>query len=205
MGAFLESIVFWVVETVGELGYPGIFVMMFVESSFVPFPSEIVMVPAGYLVSQGSMDPALATATGLAGSLGGAFLNYALAVYLGRPLLERIGRYFLLQPRHFEHAERYFERHGEVTTFVGRLIPVIRQLISIPAGLARMRLARFGLYTGLGAGIWCAVLVAIGYVAGESEELWRPLLREVTGWMLVGLLGLVAAYIYLNRRWRRST
>ncbi len=199
----LEVVVDWIVARVQEWGYGGIFAMMFVESSFVPFPSEVALIPAGYLASKGLMDPVLATAAGVAGSLGGAVLNYGLALWLGRPLLERVARYFGVGQGQFDNAERYFARHGEITTFAGRLVPGVRQLISIPAGLARMNIPRFALYTGLGAGLWSAILVAIGFVAGENEERWRPLFRDATVWLLLGGGLLVALYIYLHRQRER--
>ena len=202
MGSWLELAAGWIVARVRDWGYGGIFTMMFVESSFVPFPSEVALIPAGYLASKGHMDPVLATAVGVAGSLAGAMLNYALALWLGRPVLERVARYFLVGHAQFESAERYFDRHGEITTFLGRLVPGIRQLISIPAGVARMNLSRFALYTALGAGIWSAILVAIGFIAGESEEVWRPLVRNATVWLLVGGGLLIALYIYFQRRTR---
>lgn len=196
----LEVAIGWIVARVRDWGYGGIFAMMFVESSFVPFPSEVALIPAGYLASKGEMDPYLATLAGVAGSLGGAMLNYGLALWLGRPALERVARYFLVGAAQFESAERYFSRHGQITTFAGRLVPGIRQLISIPAGIARMNLPRFVLYTCLGAGLWSAILVAVGFAAGESEELWRPLFQRVTTWVLVGGALLVALYVYLHRR-----
>ncbi len=200
----LEVVVDWIVARVQEWGYSGIFAMMFVESSFVPFPSEVALIPAGYLASKGQMDPVLATAAGVAGSLGGAMLNYGLALWLGRPLLERVAGYFGVGQGQFDTAERYFARHGEITTFAGRLVPGVRQLISIPAGLARMNIPRFALYTGLGAGLWSAILVAIGFVAGENEERWRPLFRDATVWLLLGGGLLVALYIYHHRRRERQ-
>ncbi len=200
----LELVVDWVVARVQEWGYGGIFAMMFVESSFVPFPSEVALIPAGYLASKGQMDPVLAILAGLGGSLGGAILNYGLALWLGRPLLERVARYFGVGQGQFDRAERYFARHGEITTFAARLVPGVRQLISIPAGLARMNIPRFLLYTGLGAGLWSAILVAIGFVAGENEEQWRPLFRDATVWLLLGGGLLVALYFYLHRRRERQ-
>ena len=200
----LELVVDWVVARVQEWGYGGIFAMMFVESSFVPFPSEVALIPAGYLASKGLMDPVLATLAGLGGSLGGAILNYGLALWLGRPLLERVARYFGVGQGQFDSAERYFARHGEITTLAGRLVPGVRQLISIPAGLARMSIPRFVLYTGLGAGLWSAILVAIGFIAGENEEQWRPLFRDATVWLLLGGGLMVALYLYLHRRRERQ-
>jgi membrane protein DedA with SNARE-associated domain len=206
VGAWIEAAVDALVRLVNAWGYPGIFLMMLVESSFVPFPSEIALIPAGYLAQQGQMDPGLAVASGVAGSLGGALINYALAHWLGRAFiawLARFGHWFALGLHHLEASERYFASHGEITTFLGRLIPGIRQLISIPAGLARMNLARFLLYTGLGAGLWSTILVGIGFAAGHSEEVWRPLLREATLWVLLVVALLLAGYVYMHRRSER--
>ncbi|MFQ5696733.1 MAG: DedA family protein [Myxococcota bacterium] len=203
----LEAVVDLVVGWVRDWGYAGIFVMMLVESSFIPFPSEVALIPAGYLASRGEMNGALAVLAGVSGSLAGALVNYGLAVWLGRSFLEwlgRFGRMLALAPDSLAASERYFERHGEITTFVGRLIPGIRQLISIPAGLARMRLGRFVAYTALGAGLWSALLVVVGYLAGESEAIWRPMLRHATGWMLAAVAVGIAIYVWVSHRGRRS-
>lgn len=196
----LEAAVDWLVNTVHEWGYAGILVMMTIESSFVPFPSEVAMIPAGYLVAQGKMNAGLAVGAGLTGSLLGAFINYGLALWLGRAIIERIGHWFLIKSAQIDAAERYFDTHGEITTLLARLIPGVRQLISVPAGLARMNVARFGLYTGLGAGFWTAILVAVGYAAGASEDLWRPLLRNATLWVLGGGIVIAGLYIYWHRK-----
>ncbi len=166
----LEAVVTWLTDTIFRLGYPGITLLMAIESSFFPFPSEVVLPPAGYLAAQGRMNVWLALGAGLSGSLIGAFINYYLAVFLGRPLLHKYHRFLLMREASLDRAEQFFRRHGEISTFVGRLIPVIRQLISLPAGVARMRLDRFALYTSLGAGIWCAVLTFIGWEVGRHAE-----------------------------------
>ena len=151
-----------------------VFVFMAVESSFIPFPSEVVMVPAGFLAARGELAlaplPALAAAiaVGVLGSLAGAFANYYLALWLGRPFLERYGKYFFVKPEPLARACEVFNRYGAATTFVCRLVPVIRQLISIPAGISRMPVASFALFTGLGAGIWTAILSAVGFAIGRS-------------------------------------
>lgn len=206
MGEWLEFAVDWVVALVRDWGYAGIFAMMFVESSFVPFPSEVALIPAGYLASRGDMNALVATGCGVAGSLGGAFVNYGLALWLGRPVFERLERLLRRVPGggSLVSADRYFERHGEITTLIGRLIPGVRQLISIPAGLARMNAARFALYTTLGAGLWSATLVAVGYLAGEQEDLWRPMLREATVGLLAGAALLLGGYVWLHRRAARA-
>jgi membrane protein DedA with SNARE-associated domain len=148
---------------------------MAVESSFIPFPSEVVMIPAGFLAARGEFtfgDPALsmaaAIAAGVAGSLLGAYVNYFLALWLGRPFLEKYGKYFFLKKPALDRAIDIFNRYGAMTTFVCRMIPAIRQLISIPAGISRMPFWSFTLFTALGAGIWTAVLAAAGYAIARS-------------------------------------
>ncbi|MDR1519412.1 MAG: DedA family protein, partial [Planctomycetota bacterium] len=158
LAAWVAVFSVWLAETVLALGYPGVLFLMAVESSLIPFPSELVMPPAGFLVYQGRMAWFPVILAGTAGSLLGALANYWLARRLGRPFLIRYGKYFFLSPRGLEKAERFFAAHGEITTLVGRLIPVVRQLISLPAGAARMRLYKFCLFTLLGSGLWVAVL-----------------------------------------------
>ncbi|MBI4583477.1 MAG: DedA family protein [Planctomycetes bacterium] len=190
--------------------------MMFLESSFFPFPSEIAMIPAGYLASQGRMDAALAFLAGLAGSLLGATFNYYVSLWVGLPLLRRYGKYFFFDERKLERCNRIFLRHGEITTFVCRLIPVVRQYISLPAGLARMNLFRFGLYTGLGAGIWVAILTAFGYWVGINlkdpntplaklwnklyYEYWKPNELKIYLVLAVPLALIIVLYAILQKR-----
>ena len=151
-----------------------VFVFMAVESSFIPFPSEVVMIPAGFLAARGELglSPALALsaaiAVGVLGSLAGAFANYGLALWLGKPFLEKYGKYFFVKPEPLARACEVFNKYGAATTFVCRLVPVIRQLISIPAGISKMPLGSFTLFTGLGAGIWTAILAFVGYGLGRS-------------------------------------
>ena len=152
-----------------------IFVFMAIESSFVPFPSEVVMIPAGFLAARGEMGVGsplvavwIAIAVGVLGSLAGAFINYYLALWVGKPFLEKYGKWFFLKPEALERACEVFNRYGAATTFVCRMVPAIRQLISIPAGIARMPLGSFTLFTGLGAGVWTAILAFVGYGLGKS-------------------------------------
>lgn len=196
----LNEIVQWVVTTVGDWGYTGIVVMMLLESSFFPFPSEVVMVPAGYLAQKGEMNFYIAIGMGILGSWLGALLNYYLAVFFGRPFLLKYGRYFFISEKKFTRVEDFFRRHGEIGTFTGRLIPVVRQYISFPAGLARMNLARFLFFTGLGAAIWVTILVCIGYIAGQNEKLIREHLHTATIWVVFACLILVGLYAFWYRR-----
>jgi len=188
------------VEMVDALGYAGVVLLMFLESSFVPFPSELVMPQAGYLASQGRMNAAIAVAMGVFGSWLGALLNYYLALRLGRAFFLKYGRYLLCPPPTFAKVEAFFQRHGEIGTFTGRLVPVVRQYISLPAGLARMNMARFLFFTGLGSGIWVTILTAIGYVAGRNQELIRQYTREWTIWLMVFCAVLLVAYTRMRRR-----
>ena len=163
---FINEIIHFIVDTVGSLGYVGIFLMMFLESSFFPFPSEVAMIPAGYLVYKGSMNMGWALLAGALGSLAGALFNYVLALYFGRAFLLRFGKYFFFTEKTMIKMEQFFTRHGEVSTFLGRLIPVVRQYISLPAGLAKMNLWKFSFYTTFGAFIWITILAIFGYYVG---------------------------------------
>ncbi|HKK01192.1 MAG TPA: DedA family protein [Desulfuromonadales bacterium] len=195
-----QQIVTWIVDTVGQWGYPGIVMLMFLESSFFPFPSEVVVAPAGYLASQGQMSLGMVIASGIAGSVFGALFNYWLAVRWGRPFFERYGRYFLVSSKTLDAADRFFARHGHISTLVGRLLPGIRQYISLPAGLARMNLALFTIFTALGAGIWVAVLALAGYFFGKNEQMLMSRVHDM-GLGLVGLcLVLVIGYLVFQRR-----
>ena len=213
----IEAAALWLTEIIFRLGYAGIILLMAVESSLIPFPSEVVMPPAGYLAAQGRMNAWIVLAAGLAGSILGALFNYVLAAKLGRPLLHRYGKYMLIKEASLDRAEEFFRRHGEISMFIGRLIPVIRQLISLPAGLARMRLDLFVAYTALGAGIWCAILTYIGWYVGRHasvlsslDELLRdPEVHRYAGQASLALIPLVvlvlAVYIWWHRRRVRAT
>ncbi|RUM62164.1 MAG: DedA family protein [Sulfurimonas sp.] len=186
----------WMVDTIFQFGYLGIFVLMAIESSFIPFPSEVVLIPAGYLASKGEMHLAMIFAMALLGSLVGAFINYFGAMLIGRKVLQRYGKYVLIKPEALDKMDRYFAKHGHISTFTGRLIPGIRQLISIPAGMARMDLKVFTFYTSLGAGLWAAVLITLGYLIGDNERLIKEYLTQITIVAVVGVTALLAFYFY---------
>ena len=196
----LENIISYLVELVADWGYVGIFLLMALESSFFPFPSEVVMIPAGYLVYTGQMNLYIAFAAGAFGSLAGALFNYYLCYFLGRPFIAKYGKYVGITDEKMAKFESFFNRYGEISTFNCRLIPGIRQYISLPAGLAKMNIFTFSLYTTLGAGIWVAILLAIGYYIGDQKELIKEYLTQITIYLLL-VVGLITAiYIYLNRR-----
>lgn len=191
---------------ISQLGYIGILIGMTIESSFFPFPSEIILIPAGALVAQGEMSFFLVFLMALLGSIIGALINFAIAFFLGRKaidaLVSKYGKFLFINKKNIKKSDVYFEKHGEVTTFIGRLIPAIRQLISLPAGFSRMKLSKFIIFTGLGAGIWSLILIYIGYVAGDNLE-WMHANGTYLTIALV-LFALIVAAIYViikkNRR-----
>ena len=187
------------VDLIFDWGYLGIFIMMAIESSFIPFPSEIVLIPAGYLASQGEMSVFMIMLSALGGSMIGAFINYFLAFTLGRKILVKYGKYFFIKESALLKMESFFEKHGHISTFSGRLIPGIRQLISIPAGLARMNLLEFSLFTALGAGIWALVLTLLGYFIGENQELINTYLTQITIGVVALLVVIAGVYYRLKR------
>lgn len=192
-----------------------VFVFMTIESSFIPFPSEVVMIPAGFLAARGELGcgtplaaVTLAFLVGVLGSLAGAYVNYFLALWVGKPFLEKYGKWFFLKPAALDRACEVFNRYGAATTFVCRMIPAIRQLISIPAGIARMPLGPFTLFTALGAGVWTAILTFVGWAIGRStahitylelclkgKEMASANLPLVLG----GAVALVALYALLSK------
>lgn len=198
----------WLVATIHLVGYPGIVILMAVESSFIPFPSEIVVPPAGYQAAMGKMNLWLVIGCGLLGSMIGAYVNYYLAVYAGRPFLVKYGRYFLISESKLDQCDRFFAAHGEITTFVGRLIPGIRQLISFPAGLARMNLLRFSFYTALGAGIWTVILAYLGYWAGlhseDVDKVYEQYGGKISAALLAAVCAIVAVYVLRHRAKRAA-
>lgn len=196
----MHQLVQWLLDTIGTMGYPGIFLLMAMESSIIPVPSELVMPPAGYLAFQGKMSMPIAILCGTVGSLVGAYANYYASHYLGRPLILKYGKYVLIPPEKFERVEHFFLKHGEISTFIGRLLPVVRHLISIPAGLSGMNHLRFSLYTLAGAGIWCTILTIIGYVIGENQALIMQYSHKALAWVLLFCAVIVAGYIWFHKR-----
>lgn len=203
----MESISFiqWCLD---NLNYWTITLLMTIESSFIPFPSEIVVPPAAYNAAAGELNIYLVVLFATLGACLGALINYSLALWIGRPLVykfadSRLGHLLLLSGEKIEHAEKYFRDHGIVSTLVGRLIPAVRQLISIPAGLAKMKLHVFLLFTAIGAGLWNAVLAALGYFLHRvvpKEEL-IPTVEKYSheiGLGIVIVVVLVIAYFVLR-------
>lgn len=195
----LHDAVNWIVQVVGQWGYLGIIAMMFLESSFFPFPSEVVIIPAGYLASQGNMSMTLVIVSGILGSVAGALFNYWLAATWGRAFLEKFGRYALINLKTLNKADHFFADHGHISTFAGRLLPGVRQYVSLPAGIARMNLGLFSVFTTLGAGIWVLILALIGYFIGENQELINRYLKQVLFGVLGFIVIMVISYIVIRK------
>ena len=200
MAAFLN----WLVEALGTMGYSGILFLMFIESTFIPLPSELVIPPAGYLIYQKEMTWIGVIASGTAGSVLGALFNYGIAISLGRPFILRYGKYFGVSENHFRKGEDFFLKHGNISTFIGRLILGVRHYISFPAGLCRMNLMKFCFYTAFGAGIWVCVLAYIGYFVGNNKEKIMDMSRQWTIYLIIGCILVIAVYVFWHRRKQRK-
>ncbi len=166
----MEHFIMLLLESLESLGYTGIFLLMAMESSIFPVPSELVMIPAGIAAAtNGEFNPWIATAIGGLGSLFGALVNYwILGKWLGKPFLEKYGKYILITPKKYKKTENLFLTNSYIYTFLGRFIPVVRHLISIPAGIFSMKMQPFLWLTLLGATLWCGILVILGYFFGED-------------------------------------
>lgn len=190
----MQHLLEWIVDFVQSLGYIGIFIMTFIESSFIPIPAEVTMIPAGYLVQQGVMHGWLVMVAATLGCVSGALFNYWIAAHYGRRLLANYGKYFFMTEKKLAKMETFFEDHGDMATFSGRLLPGVRHYISFPAGLAHMNLRRFIIYTASGGGIWMFILLALGYYIGEEKDLMKQFLPWII-WSLIAFV-VVGGSIY---------
>lgn len=204
----------WIAQ---NMSYEVITLFMAIESSFIPFPSEIIIIPAAYLaINQGTLSLPMIVLFGTIGAIIGALVNYGLAYWLGRPIIHKfadtkVSHMLLIDRPGVEKAEQYFAEHGAVGTFVGRLIPAIRQLISIPAGLAKMKMTTFVFFTFLGAGIWNSILAGLGAFFGHTvpEETLILKVQQYSGYVKAGIAVIVVIgfcyYLYLVIKANRAT
>jgi len=204
----MEIIVEFFLTLASKLDYLGVFLLMAVESSFIPFPSEVVIPPAAYLAAQGKMNIFLVVGAGILGSLLGALINYYLAASLGRALILRLaagrfGRIFFIDDEKIKKAENFFLRYGKTSTFFGRFIPAVRQLISLPSGFARMNLFLFASLTALGSACWVLVLAVLGYYFGANEEVWRKYYQEIS--YLIILFSALTVFLLIFRYWKKKS
>lgn len=205
----------WIVDFVHSLGYLGLFIATFLESTFVPIPSAATMIPAGYLAHQGHWNLGMVWFIAIFGTICGSLANYYIAYYMGRPLLARYGKYMLFGPERQLQLDEYFARHGEISIFTARLLPGVRHVISFPAGLARMNVAKFCLLTGLGGGLWMTTLMMLGYIIGgmgaiadesnmaefykELANVYLPYMPYVIAGSVAVVVVIVALYVWRYR------
>ena len=199
----LHTIIDFIVWTISDFWYVGIFIMMTLESSFFPFPSEVVMIPAWYLISTWEMSFFWVFVMWTAGALMWSTINYMLWFYLWakiiKSIIEKYWKYLFVSLNDYEKAELYFKKHGTITTFIGRLITVIRQYISIPAWVFKMNFSKFILYTALWAWLWNLILIWIGYVAWENKELISQYSREASILVFIFIVIVITTYYYYNK------
>jgi len=209
----IESFFVWLASLVTsiilKIGYWGVVALMTIESSFIPFPSEIIVPPAAYLAQQGKFNIYLVIIAGIAGSLLGALINYYLAYTLGRKIIyalvsKKFSKFLLINPEKLVQAEKYFLKYGNISTFIGRLVPWARQLISIPAGFSKMNLKKFVFYTSLGSGIWVIILAILGYAFGSNQELLDGYYKEISLFFIILALVIVVGII-IKRRIKKDT
>lgn len=194
----MSEIVNFFLSITQGMGYLGVFLLMAVESSFIPFPSEIVIPPAAYLASKGEMNIFYIIIIGVLGSLLGALINYFLAYFLGRKVVFylvklKYSKFLLISEENLKKAEDLIKRYGSFSTFFGRLLPAVRQLISIPAGFSKMNILAFIFFTTLGSSLWIIILALLGYYFGENQDLLSKYYFEIS----MFFVGLVASFIFV--------
>jgi membrane protein DedA with SNARE-associated domain len=197
---FITNILGLLINFAHKTGYIGIFIMTFLESTFVPIPSEVTMIPVGYLIYKGDLNIYWVMIVSTVGAIGGSLLNYSIAIRYGRNVLEKYGHYLFLNKEKLLNMENFFKKHGAISTFSGRLIPGLRHFISFPAGLAKMNISKFMLYTGLGSACWMFSLLAVGYFIGRNEERINDILPIITIAFIALALTIIAYYIYKQRK-----
>jgi len=196
-----EEFAMWLVQIVMSLGYFGVFILMTIESTFIPLPSELILIPAGYLVVQEQMNFALIILVAILGSVTGALINYTLAYKFGRAFLHKNAKWFLLTEDKLVKMETFFNKHGVFSTFIGRLLLGVRHYISFPAGLSKMDLKLFVIAIALGAGIWSIFLTYLGYIIGNNSELIKYHLHQFTIYLILIIVIIGIVYFSIEYDW----
>lgn len=185
-----------IIELVEKLGYLGLFIMTFIEGTFIPIPSEITLIPAGYLIAKLQFNFWYVLLSCIAGTLAGSLLNYAIAFYYGRNLITKYGRYLLISNKKLSRIEYFFQTHGPISIFTGRMLPGVKHFISFPAGLGKMNLKLFVLYSTLGATVWIILLLGLGYFIGDNELLISKYFKKINISIIILLCSLVGFYVW---------
>jgi membrane protein DedA with SNARE-associated domain len=196
----LSTIIDYIVQFVDSLGYIGIFIMTVIEGTLIPIPNEITMIPAGYLVATGKMHMFGVLVAGIIGNLVGGLISYYIAYRYGRSLMTKFGKYFFFTEAKLTKVEKYFAEHGPISIALGRIAPGLKHFISFPAGLAKMDLKLFAIFTIIGGGIWIVMLVMIGYLIGDNEAAIGAYLQKMQWFIIGGIILIIILYIYLKKR-----
>ena len=204
MQTIINDVVQWATHLIGSWGLPAVFLLMLLESACIPIPSEAIMPFAGFAVSEGTLSFVGIVIAGVAGNLVGSWIAYAVGYYGGRPFVERWGKYVLLRPHHLETAQRWFDRYGAPVVFFGRIIPIVRTFISLPAGFGKMNFWKFTIFTVLGCLPWVALLGFIGVKLGSNWEKIRPLLHYVDYLVVAAIVAIIVWAVLKWRKVRRS-
>ncbi len=197
---YFQNTLDYLVLLVDSVGYWGIFIGMFLESTFIPIPSEIIMIPVGIAAAYGKFNIYLAIFVGVFGNLLGAIFNYYIAIHYGRPILDKIGKYFFVKKSTIASIEKFFNKHGSFSTFTGRLIPGVRHYISLPAGIAKMHFGKFCFYTASGSALWVTILTYMGFLIGENKELIQQYLHLAIIICMILCLSLALIYIQFTKK-----
>lgn len=202
MQQMIHDFINLIVNYISQIGYVGIFIGMFLESTIIPIPSEIIMIPAGIASSKGNLNIYLATIFGTFGNIAGAVFSYYLALTLGRKIILKIGKFFFIRNETILKIENFFKKYGTISIFIGRLLPGFRHFISLPAGLAKMDFKLFLFYTSIGSAIWTTILAFVGYFIGENQDLINDYLQEILIIIITLCIILSAIFIHFKRRGR---
>lgn len=200
---FFEEIIKLILNFVQTFGYLGIFIMTFIESTFIPIPSEFTLIPAGYLVAKGEMQLIPVLFFSILGTLLGSFVNYLIAYRFGRKLFIEYGKYFFLKPGQLLHIEIFFNKYGAISTFFGRMLPGIKHFISFPAGLAKMNLKLFSLYTFLGSSVWLSFLLYLGHIIGTNEDLIAAHIKRFNA-IIISIVASVIILIFCIKKFKKN-
>ncbi|MFQ3307283.1 MAG: membrane protein DedA with SNARE-associated domain [Candidatus Midichloriaceae bacterium] len=199
----IHDIFQFILHFVEKFGYLGIFFMTFIESTFIPIPSEFTLIPAGYLISKGDMHIFPVVVSSLLGTLLGSLLNYTIAIHFGRKLFMKYGKYFFLKEGQLHSLELFFSKYGNISTFFGRMLPGVKHFISFPAGLARMNIKLFCIYTLLGSFVWLSFLVYIGYLIGGNEALIAVYIKKFN-YIIIAIVLTTGIGFYIKRKYQKN-
>jgi membrane protein DedA with SNARE-associated domain len=201
----LDAIINYILHVVDSLGYLGIFLMTVIEGTLIPIPNEITMIPAGYLVATGRMHMFGVLTAGILGNLVGGIITYYIAYHYGRDLFTKFGKYFFISDEKLHKVEEYFKKHGSISIALGRIMPGLKHFISFPAGLAKMDIKLFIIFTILGGGTWLVMLVLLGYFLGDNAAALGDYLNKMQWVIIIGIIAVIGLYIFYSKRRQKKS